>query len=50
MWQSRANQILQRNDFAEEASNVDDTDSPDGGPGANNDIHERRSNHRLEQT
>lgn len=49
LWQNRANQILQRNDFGDEASNLDDTDSPDG-QGDKNDIHNRNSNHNDEQT
>lgn len=48
LWKNRANQLLQRNDFADEASNLEDTDSPDGG-GAN-DIHNRNSNHDQAQT
>lgn len=47
LWQNRANQLLQRNDFADEASNLDDTDSPDGGGGgANNDIHHNKHSNR----
>lgn len=50
LWQNRANQILQRNDFPDETSNLDDTDSPDGGQGANNDIHNRNNNQNLDHT
>ncbi|XP_031622563.1 protein-tyrosine sulfotransferase [Contarinia nasturtii] len=51
LWQNRANQILQRNDFADETSNLEDTDSPDGaGQGANNEVHSRHNNPDLEQT
>lgn len=52
LWQNRANQILQRNDFGDETSNLDDTDAPDGGggQGANNDIHNRNNNHNPEHT
>lgn len=51
LWQNRANQILQRNEFADETSNVEDTDSPDGaGQGANNEAHSRNNNPDLEQT
>lgn len=47
LWQNRANQLLQRNDFGDETSNLEDTDSPDGG---NNDIHNRNNNIDQEQT
>lgn len=40
--------MLQRNEFGDEASNVDDTDSPDGG--TNNEIHSQNKNHDPEQT
>lgn len=48
LWKNRANQLLQRNDIAEEASNVEDTDSPDGA--GTNDIHDRKNNRDPEQT
>lgn len=52
LWQNRANQLLQRNDFGYETSNLDDTDSPDGngGGGANNDIHNKNNNRDETQT
>lgn len=37
--------------MVDETSNLDDTDTPDGGHGANNnDNHERNSNQNAEQT
>lgn len=46
LWQNRANQLLQRNDIVDETSNLDDTDTPDGGGhGANNN-----NNLNAEQT
>lgn len=51
LWQNRANQILQRNDFVDETSNLDDTDAPDGGgQGANNDAHNKNNHHNPEHT
>lgn len=48
LWKNRANKILQRNEFADEASNLDDTDSPDGNGGSVNEINNRNDDH--EQT
>lgn len=47
LWQNRANQLLQRNEFADEASNVEETDSPDAGT---NDIHDQDNRRDPEQT
>lgn len=40
LWKNRANKILQRNEL-DEASNLEDTDSPDGNGDTVNDIHNR---------
>lgn len=49
LWKNRANKILQRNEL-DEASNLEDTDSPDGNGGSVNDMHNRNDIDDHEKT